>query len=720
MPRPRQHTRIDDIRENTERELVRRGAVFENPNRDNKRYICQYIINKSQLAPYLARLGVRDWKLIAPIFFKMPGASFYRYIVWLYYLHIKSPVVLKGMTDIFKSGLIHSSYNSVRDKYYRLRRELHQQRSQSMNDRNADNEFIVELYTRMVSCGLDSATFNAMFGRTGHKGLYVVVKMMRGEGYEPALREYIQQYYDEIVFDYLENGIVRALLSYFHGVYIPNPQEDRTIRNTEKANDEFIVNVLGLSHDELNYRATEYQDDITRSLDLMEHWELLESTELYFEEEVNTEEMLKDLTNPELREILTAGSLTEASVPEEAMRLAQKLAAIHGPVTITSEASGLHIYIADPELLREDGQKELVSKHLSINVDKFLGTGQWDPQTHPTKENKTLYRKFHSQNKEVPCAISMKTKKVYMVSDLLAYTPIQNRHGLFANVKSAVTVGALNKRLVYDENGNLVPEWVGHTIPLSQLPANHPAIEYLTERGYDIKALENQFEACYCDEALPESRGEGRFYSRLPGGMKNTPQGRIILSIRMHGVRIGYQSRYIDKWVGNLHYFWSNEQKWVLIEERMPDGSIKEVYPADEYFKKGFAPHKYMNATGMERNKALMGFDAAVAFNADRPVNKRYCVLVEGPLDAARIGPPAIAMLGKSLSQYQAAYIRGAFTHVLTVMDNDEAGKQCLRSIHRQLEFNPITEIHLPPDKKDIGELSYEEAALLVIPHIPE
>lgn len=418
-------------------------------------------------------------------------------------------------------------------------------------------------------------------------------------------------------------------------------------------------------------------------------------------------------------EVLTTGSISESRVPKVIMRLAERLASRHGTVTIAEEASGIHIHLADPEELIASGPKELQSRHLAINAEKYFGIGRYDVDEYPTRENKELYAKFRIKDKEVPCAVSMKTGRTFRVEDLLTMPTLQARSHLFKHVSAGkVIVGANKRLLVKDEFGNLVPEWVGAAVPLTVLPANHPAITYLTQRGFDPAKLEKQFEACYCTMEKPESRGEGRYYSRLPGGMKNTPQGRIIFSVRMDGVRWGYQSRYIDTWAGNNHLFWSHEQRWELIERRLEDGTIEERYPADVRFPKGFAPHKYMNATGSERNKLLMGFDAAVASQKDKPFNQRYCVLVEGPLDAGKIGPPGIALLGKSMSDFQAEAIRKHFSKVFTMMDNDAAGKQCLAKIQSKLHNIDVIDIKVPDHVKDVGDLSYEEVAALIKPYI--
>lgn len=717
-------TRIERIAAETLAALAERGADVNNPHSSEVRFVTNYIVKHSELAELFKIFGIKRGQDIHRSFLYMPNVKFFEYVYLLYYLHYLTPDYIRvkgGMGYFFNvpnKKLFTARMYDVRDQYFELRRGMKQQRDASMAVAPVQAcWFDMALFKTMMKSRAPFGVFKETYLKNISPAMYAIMCMFRGEVFNPKAQEYLREHENLVNFEFVSNGVLRSLLSHFHGLTLPkSTDKDPVVRNIEDASDEYIVNALGISHAEYNAMATEYQDDLQRKLDLMEVWELLEG-EPYFGTEPSTEQMINDYDDE--ADVLTAGSLTSASVPKAVMDLADKLAQKHGPVTIASEASGLHIYLPDPDLLRIDGMKELYSKHLALNADKYLGIGAYDIDEYPTKENQILYNKYRRKNKEVPSAVSMKTKKVYMVSDLMAYVPISKRHSLFSDVKAKVITGSVRKRLVYDENGNLVPEWCGSVTPLHDLPANHPAVEYLANRGYNIHLLEDQFECCYCHEALPESRGEGRYYSRLPGGMVNSPQGRIIFTIRMNGVRLGYQSRCIDKWVGDKYYFWAPSQKWMLIKKRLPDGSIEEIYPPDANFPKGFDPHKYLNATGSERNKLLMGFDAAVEFNKARPFNKRYCVLVEGPLDAARIGTPAIALLGKSMSPYQAAEIRKNFARVITVMDNDAAGQQCLRKIYQQLPSTPIVEAELPKHVKDVGELTYMEAYNLISPYDP-
>lgn len=421
-------------------------------------------------------------------------------------------------------------------------------------------------------------------------------------------------------------------------------------------------------------------------------------------------------------DVFTSGSVTTASVPTEVMRLAEQLAEIHGPVKISNESSGYHIAMADPELLMEDGVKEFNSKHLTVNAEKFYLIGKYDYKVNDTAENRRLAKMYgkYTDNRtyEPPCASSMKTGRKYRVTDLLdrkKYPPVEERYPEFASVKKSVSTGSSGKNLVDDGNGNKVPAWVGKTTPLSELPPGHPALEYLESRGFEPLALELQFEACYCYEAAPEDRATGVYYSRLPGGMKNSPKGRIVFSVVMNGVRWGYQSRYIDKMDGGKHLFWNGDE-WVTISEQFDDGSAVDYFPPNDRYPSGFRPHKYINAVGGTRNKWLMGFDAAVEFNRDRKPEDRFCILVEGPLDAGKIGPPAIALMGKAFSEAQADYIAKAFGsgRICVIPDNDKAGEQGRVNIHRLLDVYNVVDVRVDGSYKDVGDMTYDEANTLL------
>ena len=63
----------------------------------------------------------------------------------------------------------------------------------------------------------------------------------------------------------------------------------------------------------------------------------------------------------------------------------------------------------------------------------------------------------------------------------------------------------------------------------------------------------------------------------------------------------------------------------------------------------------------------------------DDPI--RWCILTEGPLDGARVGPGGLTIMGKSLSRDNAAKVASNFHLVITAFDNDKSGKEATSKI---------------------------------------
>ena len=532
---------------------------------------------------------------------------------------------------------------------------------------------------------------------------------------DPAYQTWLKRNHRAVIEAFILNGQSRAKLSQCHGINYTDPDREGCSTTMEDRDSSCIGDI---THAELNSMATAYQDRLRRLIDYMTlptYTEELEGGEypLTTETEYLTH---KEKMNTDNIPVTVVGGLTAASLPSEVLNLAKRLSAKHGPVRITNEASGIQIYIPDPELLITDGRTELDKKHLSVNAEKYLGIGRYDVDKYPTAENKQLYKKYRQHGKEVPSASSMKTSKLYSVEQLLAMPPIERRGLNLGEVRRAVVSSNTDKHLVYDENGNLVPEWCGDVVPLSSLPPDHPARDYMErQRHYNLDDLENKWDIGYCQQALPEDRGRGRYYSRLPRGCKNSPTGRIIIPIYDdEHVRRGWQARIID--FTNTHgdkWVWTDKQEWLQVAKNGENLFVSQDWP------KGFDAHKYLNARGSQRNSLLFGLHQAVEFNKTRPFEKRYCVLVEGPLDAVRGGFPCIALLGKSMSTEQAALIRKHFAVVCTVMDQDKAGQECLRRIYLRLPGMAIKELTVPAGKKDLGDCTEEEARALVTKYDP-
>ncbi|MEG1884703.1 MAG: toprim domain-containing protein [Alistipes sp.] len=347
----------------------------------------------------------------------------------------------------------------------------------------------------------------------------------------------------------------------------------------------------------------------------------------------------------------------------------------------------------------QDGEREMHNPHLAINADMYLGLGAY---THVDEVEKDKAKRS--------CCMSMKTGKLYDVDDLLLMTPIKLRGLDFSINVGRVTTRKNDHRLINDGKGNMIPDVPGRCIALHDLPADHPCLVYIACRGYDAVALEQQFGCCYCEEETPENRSTGVYYKRHEAGWRATPQGRLIFQVVLDGVRWGWQARMLDITQNNTRMVYHPyKRQWDVV-------SVNGVYNAP--YTESFKPAKYLNAPGSERTRMLMGYDAAVAWSLRE--GKRTCILVEGPLDAARCGAPAIAILGKFLSANQASKLKTRFNKFVLIPDTDTAGQQGLDSMKRVLGDCDIDVVRLPHGYKDIGELSRERAVNLINQYLYE
>jgi hypothetical protein len=376
--------------------------------------------------------------------------------------------------------------------------------------------------------------------------------------------------------------------------------------------------------------------------------------------------------------------------------IAERIAAIHGPVNIRPEASGRQIYFACPRCLEAYGPRELRSKHGALNVDRFLD--QFAPQT--TAVTKVLRRNGRG-GKRKGYAQCMKEHGPFTLAELLSYPPLDQRG--YAHVSPTVlNSGARKAYLIPDGRGGLMPDHPGKTVPLLQLPHDHPAHVYLRYRDFDPVLLSQHFDVCWCEEEAPEGEEfNNRFYRRHIDGWKSTPQGRVVFKSKINDVTVAWQARY-------LQIVDTTDAEWVWHPYR------REWTPVPSW-PAGGSPVKYLTSPGALRNSQLCGFDAVVA--ESRRSEKLWCVLTEGPLDAARFPNRGLALLGKHLSENQAFLISCYFRFVILAFDADEAGYDATRRAKQMLaRHSGVTtaEFFNQADgaggKLDTGAMTYGEA----------
>lgn len=404
----------------------------------------------------------------------------------------------------------------------------------------------------------------------------------------------------------------------------------------------------------------------------------------------------------------------------------EKMAAAQGcEVRLTKERSGYQLYIPCPECLHTHGKDELKDPKYSINLNRHLGIGEGDVDYINDDWGEIERRRGRS-------SICMRTRSsakphLFKVEELLTMGTVTERHPNIdskASVTSSVSdedreafwekdplTGIMRPPLASDKLSNL--------IPVVMLESGHPAREYLEQRGFDLAVLWKMFRTSYCAVEYPH--GKNRVYWRkMPGGWKDTTQGRVVFHAMVDGTPMTWQARVIDRISedGLEHYYWHPYAKrWDLVESRphnkarwMRHEPFNEL---NEENKTDWKPSKYRTAKFSDRH--LMGWDAAIEANAERDV--KWCVLCEGPLDAARVGPGGLAVLGGSMSDENARKIVESFHVVMTAFDNDAVGSGGTDSTKKQLarvkSRNPmlaVVDSVLIPTGKDLGEMPQKQA----------
>lgn len=404
--------------------------------------------------------------------------------------------------------------------------------------------------------------------------------------------------------------------------------------------------------------------------------------------------------------------------------MAEALSARHGLVTITREEGGIHLNMACPNCLQSEGASELRKRHLAINADKVCSLGSWAPEN--------LEEALTPRQRD-GAAMCMKCSAKFKVSNLLDYVPLSMR----GFQQASEVKFSDNRQWLVEARGPagqtiLIPGGPGvdghrqGLIPVHMLPRDHAAVQYLHSRGFfDLEGLWNQQQVSYCEEEWPEDREAKRYYHKLPLGFANSPQGKLIWFAMVHGVQVAWQQRVLETvWDHSDGFtykaYWHGRQRqWVTVEYRKT-GSVEKFKPLPgvESERMEWDMHKYQTAKGTERNNVLFGFDAAVQWNRlHRPDQLPVVLGVEGPADAGKLGPPAVARIGKFWSDAQIALLAGSFARMFNIPDNDPAGLRDAREDTDRLCHKIETELWVPPFNlngrqiKDPGDFTMQEAA---------
>ena len=212
--------------------------------------------------------------------------------------------------------------------------------------------------------------------------------------------------------------------------------------------------------------------------------------------------------------------------------------------------------------------------------------------------------------------------------------------------------------------------------PLGRLDNTHPAVSYLLGRGFSPARLSAVYGVGYSarDESARPKIYDPRIVMPIYGlGASTTGQGRRPL------VLAGWQAR-----------------------------SIGSMTPPG-------AP-KYLTAAGTRKGAVLYGLPLA-------RITRGPVMLVEGVSDVWRVGPNAMALLGRSISQCQLQLLLAHFKGRPVVIWLDEDAQDAAREMAQRLrrargaakDRAPVVTATPPPGRADPGECTHEETVDVVL-----
>ncbi|MGD0461600.1 MAG: hypothetical protein ABSB74_03835 [Tepidisphaeraceae bacterium] len=224
-------------------------------------------------------------------------------------------------------------------------------------------------------------------------------------------------------------------------------------------------------------------------------------------------------------------------------------------------------------------------------------------------------------------------------------------------------------------------------VPLDDLPPEHPAKLYLERRRFSPRLLARAYGVLYvesCESCRPKLYDRIAFPIYQPASLKLEDPGQVI----------------------------NNRSNSDIPEtSHNPGENILSGWQArivgDLPFVRG---PKYLSAEGMQKSQLLYGLTTAIQTSG--PV-----VLCEGPSDKWRIGRPAVALLGKSISGAQVELILRHFRGraIAIWMDDDaedeaEEIRQILSGTRVSVsDAGRVVTAYSPLRKKDPGECTPDE-----------
>lgn len=179
----------------------------------------------------------------------------------------------------------------------------------------------------------------------------------------------------------------------------------------------------------------------------------------------------------------------------------------------------------------------------------------------------------------------------------------------------------------------------GQIQQFDQLPDDHPAIRYAHERNFSPRILQSTYGVGYCPASTTYPTASNRWF----------------IPITMYGQLVGWQARYL--------------------------GSTRIM--------------KYYMPPGMHKSRMLYNFDVAGRMP--------FAVLVEGVTKVWRVGAPAVALFGKTLSASQKHLLLTTWVDrpIFVLLDGDATDEaDGIVSELARNRSNPVVKVELPAGRE--------------------
>lgn len=186
------------------------------------------------------------------------------------------------------------------------------------------------------------------------------------------------------------------------------------------------------------------------------------------------------------------------------------------------------------------------------------------------------------------------------------------------------------------------------------MDVKHPALSYLTDRGYDLEKLITRHNLMYCHLADP----------KYP-----LAQNRIIVPIVQDKKCVGWQARY----VGDIDW-------------------------------KAAGVPKYYTLPSMPKRLVL--------YNHDVAFNQKFVVVTEGPTSCWNVYPYGVALLGKQATiQQQRLLIKNSQSKPIVILLDSDAKYEAEKLYRSLKDVQPVVKIDLP-EGRDPGSYLNKESEL--------